>query len=204
MSAKNVVLHQRAIIIPGLGDETYFIKLITYHWRGSGIFPYVYSVGWQNNKDFRPKLMQLIACIDRFIAQGEKVSLIGTSAGASAALNAFALRKKSIHKMINICGRLRVGPRTGFRSFQSKTAGSSSFAQSVQLAQKNEKKLDLDDRKKIMTIRPWLCDELVPSETVPINHARNIILPIPEHVLCIGAALTVFSNKLIAFLNTES
>lgn len=192
----------KVIVIPGLGDHrTKPLELAVNHWRSQGLDPIVHAVGWHDAEDsFSPKLHKLVEMIDRFVGQGDTVSLVGTSAGGSAALNAFIERKNVVHRMINVCGRLKVGPTTGFRSFESKSKSSSAFAESVKLCEAQEKSLTAIDRQKIMTVRAMFGDELVPPETTILQGAYNTRVPTPEHVLSISAALTAFSRPLIVFL----
>ena len=193
------------IIIPGLSDETKYLRLINNHWRKYGLTPIIHPVGWRDGEnEFIPKLKRLVKLIDKLIKNGDNVSLVGTSAGGSAVLNAFCERKSVINKVINVCGRLRTGPTKGFRSFQSKTASSHAFAQSVKLAELNEKRLNKKDRKKIMTIRAMFGDELVPPETTYIKGTKNILVPTAEHVFSIAMALTLFSKPLISFLTNKN
>ncbi len=193
------------IIIPGLGDEVGTLQKVTSHWKKYGLEPVMHSVGWRDGKnEFLPKLARLIVLIDRLAKDGAIVSLVGTSAGGSAALNAFIERRNVIHGVINVCGRLRTGPEKGFRSFQSKTASSPAFAQSVKLVEANEVNLTTRDRQKIMTVRALFGDELVPADTTILVGAYNATVPTPEHVLSIGAALTLFSKPLIAFLKART
>lgn len=192
----------KVIVIPGLGDSrTKPLELLTNHWKRQGLEPIVHAVGWHDGEDsFEPKLHRLVEVIDSFVGQGDVVSLVGTSAGGSAALNAFIERKSVVHRVINVCGRLRIGPTTGFRSFESKSKSSPAFAESVKLAETQEKLLTPSDRQKVMTVRAMFGDELVPPETTVLQGAYNAIIPTAEHVLSIGAALTVFSRPLIVFL----
>lgn len=192
------------VIIPGLGDETRTIQMATNHWKRYGLEPIVHSVGWRDGEnEFEPKLERLVELVDQLVEKGDTVSLVGTSAGGSAALNAFIERHNTIHRMINVCGRLRTGPEKGFRSFQSKTSTSPAFARSVKLAEAKEHTLTEADRNKIMTVRAMFGDELVPAETTVLKGAYNTRIPTPEHILSIGAALTVFSKPLIEFLSIE-
>ena len=192
----------KVIVIPGLGDHrTKPIELAVNHWRRQGLEPIVHAVGWHDGEDsFEPKLLRLVEMIDGFTEQGDTVPLVGTSAGGSAALNAFIERKDAIHRVINVCGRLKVGPTTGFRSFVSKSKSSPAFAESVKLCEAREKLLSTADRQKIMTVRAMFGDELVPPETTILQGAYNTRVPTPEHVLSISAALTAFSRPLIVFL----
>jgi pimeloyl-ACP methyl ester carboxylesterase len=137
------------VVIPGLGDEVSTLKKITAHWRNYGLEPIIHSVGWRDGEnEFAPKLKRLVSLIDQLAEEGDTVSLVGTSAGGSAVLNAFIERKDIVRRVVNVCGRLRTGPEHGFRSFQSKTASSPAFAQSVKLAEAREASLSEYDRGK--------------------------------------------------------
>jgi len=195
----------KVIVIPGLGDRrTKPLELLTNHWKREGLEPIVHAVGWNDGEDsFEPKLHRLVEMIDGFVDQGDAVSLVGTSAGGSAALNAFIERKNVVHRVINVCGRLRVGPTDGFRSFESKSKSSPAFAESVKLCETREGLLLPADRRKIMTVRAMFGDELVPSETTVLQGAYNTTIPTPEHVFSIASALTVFSKPLIVFLKQD-
>jgi hypothetical protein len=189
------------IIVPGLGDNVNTIQMATNHWRKSGLEMIVHSVGWRNGeKEFKPKLDRLLALIDQLIVKSNTVSLVGTSAGGSAVLNAYIERKKVLNKIIIICSRLRVGSQRGFRSFETRTASSWAFAKSIMLSEAREKSLSSVDRKRIMTVRAQFGDELVPIDTAILKDAKNTTIPTFEHVLSIGVALTVFSKPLIEFL----
>ncbi|OGD08677.1 hypothetical protein A2397_04660 [Candidatus Amesbacteria bacterium RIFOXYB1_FULL_44_23] len=187
------------IVVPGLGDGERSMKLLTGHWRKHGLEPVVQLMEWRNGEDFMPKLGRLTRLIDELAERG-KVSLVGTSAGGSAAINAFGERKDKIHRVVNVCGRLRVGTHVGIHGFEARTTSSPAFAQSVRLLEKRENEFNKKDREKIMTIHALFGDELVPKNTTTIEGANNITVPMFEHVLSITAALTVFSGPLIRFL----
>ena len=57
----------------------------------------------------------------------------------------------------------------------------------------------MQDRKKILTVRPFFGDELVPADTVVIQGALNKTVPMGEHVLSIATALILY-RPVIAFL----
>jgi pimeloyl-ACP methyl ester carboxylesterase len=97
-----------AIIIPGLGEIERF-SLLSSHWRKYHVEPVLHRVGWHGSEHFEARLAKIVARIDSFSTTGTKVSLIGCSAGGSAALNAFLERKNTVHKVISLCGWLRVG-----------------------------------------------------------------------------------------------
>lgn len=187
------------IIIPGLGDGVKKMELATNHWRRYGLEPMVCSMSWRDGEDFKPKLGRLTVLVDNMAKKGY-VSVVGTSAGGSAALNTFLERKNRVHKVVNVCGRLRVGTHDGIHSFEARTASSPAFAQSVARLESRLSELTVKDIAKIMTIHPLFGDELVPSDTTTIEEARNITIPTTEHGLSIAMALTLFSGPLIRFL----
>jgi len=204
MFIHTMIKEHSVIIIPGLGDDVIALERLTNHWQKSSLIPVIHSVGWRDKeKDFYPKLNRILVLIDQLVANDNVVSLIGTSAGGSAVLNAFIERRDVVNKVINVCGRLRKGPLDGLRSFQSKTSSSPAFAQSVILAEEKIGVLSNQERQRIMTVRPLFGDELVPSSTTTIDGAVSTIIPTTEHMLSIGAALSVFSAPLIRFLLEE-
>jgi len=194
----------KIIVIPGLGDRTKPLELAANHWRKHGLEPIMHPVGWHDGEiSFRPKLERLVEMIDSLTHEGDRVSLVGTSAGGSAALNAFIERSDQVHRIVNVCGRLRKGPLKGFRSFGAKTASSPAFANSVELCESREEELTSTDRKKIMTVRAMFGDELVPADTTVMLGGYNTLVPTPEHMLSIISSLTIFSKPLIVFLKQD-
>lgn len=187
------------IVVPGLGDETIKIKWATNHWRKFGLKPVIHNIWWKKGKKhFKPKLQKLLKLIDRLSKNGDKVSLVGASAGSSAVLNAYVARKKKIYKVVSVCGRLRHGEEKGFRSFESRTNSSLAFRESILMFEKNEKSLTKNERKKIMTIRA-IFDELVPDDTAYIKGVTNKKIKSIEHMLSIWMSLS-FYKPLINFL----
>lgn len=191
------------IVVPGLGDGIKKMQLATNHWRNFGLEPVVQYMNWRDGKDFTPKLNNLTALVDELSAKGT-VSIVGTSAGGSVAINTFLERCNVIDKVVNVCGRLRVGTHTGIHSFEARTATSRAFAQSVILCEQRQNELSSAERQKILTIHALLGDELVPASTTTIDGANNITIPTPEHMFSITMALTLLSKPLIDFLTKEN
>ena len=193
----------KIILIPGLGDETKYTRFGTRWWKMRGLDVVVFPVGWQDgDRHFAPKFQRMLELVDEMVKNGDTVSLIGLSAGGSAVLNVFAARKNVIHRVITIGARNRVGTYTGANSFENRTHTSPAFAESIEQAEKIEKKFSVEDRKKIMTIRP-IYDEVVPARTAVIQGAKNMMFPTVEHVNSIMSALTIYSKVIISFLQTD-
>ena len=191
----------KVIIVQGLGKDKNKLIWITKHWRKYGFDPIVYSIGWHDSEQgFIPKLDRLLEFIDKLYEEGNVISLVGTSAGGSAVVNAFTKRKRKIASVVNICGRLRVGTHKGIHSFEARTAPSPAFAESVHMCEQEIEAFTLDDKKRILTIRPLFGDELVPANTVTIDGANNVVIPSGEHVLSIALALSLLFAEVIGFL----
>ena len=194
MSAKNHV-----IIIPGLGNEVGGHVWAARRWSKYGIIPHVFDAKWKIEENgFSAKLRRALQLVDSLAECKSKISLLGNSAGSSFALNLFGKRKTRISKVIINCGRVREGDWL-WLTFNQAAAQSPSFKESVLKAQMLEKTLTVDDRKKILTVRP-LFDEIVPPSTVPIQGAQNTIVPSLEHSLSIALNMTVFKKCLIDFI----
>jgi len=190
----------KVVIIPGLGDRGKMTFWITRHWQRHGLKPFIFLMDWYKPQDLQAKLTGLTRLIDDCAKDGDKISLVGCSAGASAALNAFCERKNIVHKVVSVCGRLRAGNQNGFRSFESRSRSSAAFTESVKLFESRESAISKQDKKRIMAISALFGDELVPADTSFIHGANNITIPTIEHSLSILMALTIFSKTIIEFL----
>jgi pimeloyl-ACP methyl ester carboxylesterase len=191
---------QKVIIIPGLGDHIEATQKATGNWEKFGLHPIVFRMNWYDKESFKSKLQKLCDLVDSESRDGSEVSVAGCSAGGSAALNLFVEHPNGLKKAVSVCGRLKRGNYTGFRSLEMRAKRSKSFAQSVQLFESREKSLSQDERARIMTIHSFFGDELVPADTAILEGACNIAVPTPEHSISIYMALSFFSKKLISFL----
>lgn len=193
MSSENIL-----IIVPGLGGENPYLKKVANSWSKYGIKTYIHNVNWRDGeKSFKPKLKRLVNQIDELSKKG-RISLLGTSAGGSAVLNAFNERKSKIHKVVNVCGRLRKGVNV-FPSLNLATITSPSFKESVLVCEKIQKQLTKKDKAKIQTIQS-LFDQTVPISTMTIEGANNEQIFSIGHGLSISLAMTVYSKNIIRFL----
>ncbi len=187
------------LFVPGLGGENILFRRTANSWNRFGFTPIIHDVGWKDEEQhFEPKLKKLISLIDTLHASGGIISLVGTSAGGSAVLNAYSKRTTKIHKVVNICGRLRAGYHV-FPSLEIASRSSKSFRESVTLFEQREPDLTNKQRKNILTIRS-LFDETVPISTISVRGAHNVQIVSVEHNLSIALALTVYSKIIVRFL----
>lgn len=193
-------IHNHIIIIPGLGNRVKEHIWATSTWIRFRIAPHVFDTRWQiEERGFEEKMARLLELTDSLAHTNSRISVVGNSAGSSLALNLFAKRKKVIDKVVINCGRIREGDWPWF-TFNQATAWSPSFKDSVLTAQEYEKTLTLDDKKKILTLRP-LFDEVVPPSTVSMRGAFNRIIPSVEHSLSIMLTMTILRRWIIDFVN---
>lgn len=185
------------VFVPGLGDNYSFFKWAMKNWEKDRLTIYFHKVGWRQNKTFDKPLNELLKVIDVLSKKGY-VSLIGSSAGGSAVINAFARRKTKVKKVINVCGRLRSGTNV-FPTLSIASFGYPAFKESVLLCEQEQENLTKKDRKKIMTVRAFF-DETVPASTTVLDGAINTKIASVHHLLSMTLALSLYKKPLIQFL----
>jgi hypothetical protein len=197
---------KKAIIyVPGLNDDKFLnkklINFLPLIWNKYGFDVFIVRPEWRTGKFFYPKLTLIINKIDELSSKGYAIYLFGQSAGGAAVLNAYTERKNKIKKVVNICGRLRKG-KDVLPSLKTETAENPAFAESVLLFENlNENRLTMNDRKKVLTIKP-IWDGVVPSSTVALQGATNITIPMVQHSIAGISALTIFSQEILSFLSS--
>lgn len=195
-------MEHHIIYIPGLDDQRKGYELLINRWQIYSVIPHVYRVGWKNKeKTFTTKLQRLVVEIKEHINQGHIVSLVGGSAGGSAALNAF-LKISEINAVVNICGRLRTRKYVS-PTLEQAASKSPAFKESVEFFEQRESKLKIDQRKRVMTLTP-LWDEVVPKETVWLEGAINKTMPSVEHMVSGLLGMTLFSPMVIGFIKEKA
>ena len=189
------------IYIPGLKDQKKSYEMLINRWASFGIVPHVHRMGWHDGESFRPKLKRLVSEVNGFLENGAAVSLVGSSAGGSAALNTL-LEQPQISGVVNLSGRLRAGenvyPTLGWAG-----RNSASFRESVLLFESREPEIPEELREKVLVITP-IWDQLVPKSTAQLRGAHNQILPSAEHMLSGLLGITIFSQRIINFLKQKA
>ena len=188
----------KIIIVPGLGDGGRFFRFMVKNWWH--MFPNeIHAFGWRDKgAKLTDKQNSLLQRIDALAKDGRKIYLVGISAGGSAVLNAFMARCSVVSGVVNVCGRLREG--IGAQPTLEKAARTSEiFAQSVKNCESGLSSLTDSDLEKILTIRP-IYDEIVPTSTVGIKGAINIIIPSFFHGVGIRCSMIFLRSKIVNFL----
>lgn len=191
------------IYVPGLNDQywlnLFLVSLLPKFWKYFGVKTHIFLPRWKSDESYEAKENRLLVLVDSLLRQKISLFLIGQSAGGSIVLNVFSKRKDSVIGVINVAGRLRRGVQV-FPSLLRASRSSFAFQTSVEMCEDvAQKGCTIDDRKRMMTIRP-LWDEVVPSSTVTIPGARNYIAPLFEHTLGGCGILLFYSSRLFSFI----
>jgi pimeloyl-ACP methyl ester carboxylesterase len=186
------------IYLPGLSDHKPGQAWLLQAWRLQGITPHFHYLGWHDQDEtFESKLMKVVERIDQIAANNVKVSLVGTSAGASMALHAYLARREKIHRLIFLCGKLQhietvsedyYQKNPSFRAALGKLPGAIAQLKAV-------------DKAMMLTVRPRR-DPVVSVKDMLLPGVKSITLPTSGHGLSIVAAVTIYSPRLIQFLKT--
>lgn len=187
------------IYVPGLGDSRSRgqDKAIA-SWSKLGIDLAYMPLKWGDGEDFAPKLNRLTSEIDRLHAQsGDRIVLVGSSAGASAVLNAFAKRKSAIRAVVCICGKINNPSTIGEHIYKHNPA----FKQSMQALPASLKQLTNDDRKLILSVHS-LYDGKVPVADTVIDGTNEMTIHTVGHVLSIAYAFSFGKKRIEKFIRS--
>ena len=192
---------QNLLIIPGLGDDVRYTKFLTGNWEKKyNIKSHVVAFGWWGDSNkFNERFEKMKKYLDDFIEKNENVSILGISAGGSAAINLFSQKKDKLRYAVIVCGRLHDSNLRSMWYLRKKDLGV--FEESIKLCEKNIDQLSEGDKKRILTIRP-LYDEIVPVRTMTIKGAENKRINSVQHMVSISLALTLYSGIIAKFLKS--
>lgn len=188
------------IYVPGLGDHrTRLQRLAPRYWEVFGIKGHCYVMHWRDKEAFAPKLARLLELIDELAKNGDKVSLVGTSAGASAVLVAYAARLDKVSGVVCICGKINHPDTIRPEKFIENPA----FKESLAELQKILPKFSPAACARIMSIRPLRDGSVPPVDTI-IPGAVGKVVPTVGHAFSIGTALIFAAPSIISFLKKQA
>lgn len=189
-----VYMRHVIIYIPGLGDQNMFGQHAAHYlWRLQGATVYTYPLAWADKEPFAPKFERLLAYVDKLVAKGFQVSLVGVSAGATAALNVLAARPDTIHKVVLICGAVQHPEEVQEHTKQINPAFWESM---LYLHAHSLKALTPHEKQKIVSYIPQ-ADEVVATKNMRIQGISYESLPTRGHVKSIVYAITVAAHRII-------
>lgn len=188
----------RVIFVPGLGDRlpplVHLQREALRTWRALGVRTTMFRVRWSSDASFQDRLDRLDEMIERYEQRGERVALMGASAGAGAVLAAYA-RRRSVVAVIIIAGKF-LEPEDIIKPVLLRNAP---FAQSLSTVPKLLEELGPGDRAKILSLRSAR-DGVVDDEDTLLEGAVNETMRVVGHVIAIGYALMFRARRVVRFL----
>lgn len=192
------------IYIPGLGDvpgsrSLRFQAWTVRHWRRLGVESELIPMDWAGNETWQDKLDRVLLRIDTMHAQGKRVGLVCSSAGALVAVNAFAARQTEVVGVVAIAGKINRPEAIGDRYASTNPALlPAAYACELALARLKPKA-----RRRIQS-RYALIDETVSRADSHVPGARNRRLIAVGHVVTIATQLVFGAPSFVRFLQRRT
>lgn len=187
------------IYLPGIGDhKPYYQPQIINFWKSFGVIAHYHPVIWRDSEDFEIKLKKITKLIDELNSQDKLVSLVGVSAGATAAFNAYMANKGKIHRVVYVCGKLRRPESIGDGYYRKNPA----FKQSLQMVEPQIEQMNEVDKSKMLSLKP-LYDQTVPIADTVLPGVRNWKMVSLWHVPSIFIGITAYSPIICKFITKE-
>jgi pimeloyl-ACP methyl ester carboxylesterase len=192
MSSKHTVIY-----IPGIGDDVKGLQsTLIKKWRLYGMEPIIHEVPWMDREAFAPKLERLLARIDELVKHGHTVSLVAASAGAGAAINAFAKRPDKVNGVVCIAGKVN-NPESIGDGYRQR---SPSFIESAQQVQFSLDILDEGNYRPRIMSRYALFDPIIPRDDSIVLGGVNITVPTFGHSVTIAEQLLLGAPNYLRWL----
>jgi pimeloyl-ACP methyl ester carboxylesterase len=187
------------IYIPGLGRSDYTgQRRAVQVWQRFGVTAELFPVNWSDQESWDDKFKRLLALVDAAAASSD-VALVAASAGAAAAINAFAARPKVIVGCVLIAGKVNYPEAIG----QLVRKENPAFVTSAYDCVKALGAFDGGARRRILS-RYGLVDGRVHARDSRVEGARNRRSPTIGHLMTITWQLTVGAPSFIRFLKKQT
>lgn len=185
------------IYIRGLGDNLAIGQQIAVAlWRAYAVEPHFFAHKWSGPEMYEAKQERLLKLIDTLHEKsGQPVGLIGSSAGASLALNAYAERKDKVKGVVSICGKI-LRPETLDPERMKKNLA---FYDSMKRVENSLKQLSREDRTKIRSVYSS-GDRMVRPQDSIIDGAHNVLTGSTGHARTILLQITLGAKANLDFL----
>jgi hypothetical protein len=188
------------LYIPGLGDNhVKGQRLAVKTWHIWGVETEFIQMNWANEEKWESKQDRLLDSIDRLTANNKIVGLVGASAGASAVINAYLLRKPKLVGCVLIAGKVNNADSIGENYRRINPA----FIESAQDCVKALDHISKLDRKHILS-RYAIIDLVVRRQDSYIDGANNQMVPTFGHAFTIVAQLIFGAPSFLRFLKNQA
>lgn len=190
-------MKQVILYVPGLGDKKRWLlwlqKQALRLWRRHGIRFEIIPMKWAEPVPLKPRFEKLLKRIDERHKEGVAVSLVGTSAGASAVVSAFALKPEKINGVVTICGKLKGDIPDAIKELNP------CFAESLEVLAKSVHEIPAKDKRRILALRAKR-DSIVPPPEAIVDGAVNQEVKTVGHNITCTFILLFRSKHITRFL----
>lgn len=187
--------------MPGVGDSTpTFQKRLVKTWYWWGVEPELLQMNWASQESWSDKLSRLIKRIDELRAQGDRVALVGASAGGAAVICAFTERSQDIAGVICLCGKLKNARDIG----QAYRQTNPSLVDAVEASDESLTRLGSRYRGRILTRRAFYDEVVTNSDDSQVEGARNRVSLTVGHAATIGLQLIFGAPSFLSFLKRDN
>ncbi len=172
------------IYIPGLGDRSNGLRqLALARWKAKDTGVTFVPMNWANKQEsYEDKYQRVAEAIQKL--SGEKIILVGESAGGAMALLAFSRHLAAVHSVVTICG-YNHGARDVHIAHKQRHPA---FYRLMPSVDRIVASLDADACSRITTIYSTSDFVVTPSHS-HIDGARKVILHTPGHFTNIARVL---------------
>lgn len=192
-------MKQCLIYIPGIRDDLLGIQSVLLQtMRLYGVLPLLHEMPWSGSGTYDSKLEALIKRIDSRAARGYSVSLIGASAGASAALNAYVQRREVVRAVVLICGKIQRPEGVADHTYATNPA----FKTAMHQLQDTLRELTPADKVKMLSLYSPK-DVTVPYQDTVIPGVKEQALPALSHGKAILYTISLGSKRIIDFTTSH-
>jgi len=191
-------MRHHVIYIPGITDDAWRVERLALKlWVLHGLHGHLHTMPWAGAESYESKHARLLAHIDEITARGHAVSLVGVSAGASGAINAYVERKDVVAKLVYICGKINYPEAVGQKVYDENPA----FRAALTQLQDNLLRLTDSDKARMLSLYAKN-DSSVPYEHTIIPGVAERQLAVSGHARGIVVADTVQSYLVARFLKS--
>lgn len=186
-------MKHHVIYVPGIADDIGKVQSrIVKLWRFQGVQPETYVIPWAGKNNYDDSKRVLNKRIQMLVSRGDKVSLVGASAGGCAVMNAYLENPSQVSGVAMICPKLINADNIGKRIVSKNPA----FKQAMEELQIRLNSLTESSKRDLVSfISPR--DGLVSYHDSAIVGVKEVRLPGLRHNLAILYTLTFGSRRLI-------
>lgn len=182
------------IYIPGLGDSYDGLRRRGLaSWQLWGVSTELIPMQWYGGGDFSQRYDAVVAAIDRAQLRGDRVVVIGESAGASMAINVVANRP-DVDGLVTVCGitnsRAEVSPLIRQKS--------PAFNEAIGRLGSSLNMLNLT---RVYSVRAVI-DSVVPKHSSVITGARQSVAWSVGHLFTITLCLSLYGGYVVYLIRT--